>query len=83
MGIEQQRRCRGCCCNQCEGGPEERVAQRCGDIAKPQHASRREGSCGQAGKKRAYTRGGSGACRAEPKRREARGGPGGKDGVAG
>lgn len=83
MSIEQQRCCRGYCCNQHDCSEKERVSQRCDDIAKPQYASRRESRCGKAGKECAHARGRRCACRAEPKRRDARGGSGGKEGVAG
>ena len=83
MGIEQQRCYRGCCRNQHDCSEKKCVSQRCGDIAKPQYASRREGCCGKAGKECAHARSRRGACRAEPKRRDARGCPGCQQGVAG
>ena len=83
MSIEQQRCCRGRCCNQRDCNEKGRVSQRCGDIAKPQYASRREGCCGKAGKECPHARGRRGACRAEPKCREACGGSGCQQGVAG
>ena len=83
MGIEQQGCQRSCRRDERNGGPEERISQRCGDVTEPQHASGRKRDRGQAGKERAHARGGRGACRAEPKGRDAGGDPGGKDDVAG